>query len=95
MRHLRRLTLPAGLVLALASTHASAAANVIVGHFAPFDDELAATAVDVRVNGTVALTGVRYGSFTEYLPLAPGQQQAVTARYKLSAPKDVTVIGWP
>lgn len=29
------------------------------------------------------------------LPLAPGQQQAVTARYKLSAPKDVTVIGWP
>lgn len=28
-------------------------------------------------------------------PLAPGAQQAITARYQLSAPKDLPLIGWP
>ena len=38
-----------------------------------------------------ALPGVRQWQ----LPLAPGQQQTVIARYRLSAPRDMAVIGWP
>ncbi len=40
-------------------------AMATVGHFAPFGNTIAETAVDVRVNGQVALTDVVYG---EYFP---------------------------
>lgn len=66
--------LPAGLAgsLMLAPALALADARVLVGHFAPFSDSLAATAVDVRINGTTALTNVRYGDFTNYIALPAG-----------------------
>ncbi len=51
---------------------ALADARVLVGHFAPFAADLAETSVDVRVNGQVALSNVRYGDFTDYLALPAG-----------------------
>lgn len=65
--------LPATLLAALSlPSLALADARVLVGHFAPFAEDIAATAVDVRVNGQVALTNVRYGDFTDYLALPAG-----------------------
>jgi len=61
------------LVAALATPSlAIADARVRVGHFAPFADSLDGTSVTVRVNGNDTLTGVRFGDFTDYLSLAPG-----------------------
>jgi len=48
------------------------AARVNVAHFAPFADDLAATAVDIAVNGEIALEGVEYKAFTGYLDFEPG-----------------------
>lgn len=75
MSLLRPAAKSAALVALLMPAVAAADANVIVGHFAPFASALADTAVDVRVNGTVALRGVRYGDFTGYLALPPGATQ--------------------
>ncbi|TVR93228.1 MAG: DUF4397 domain-containing protein [Wenzhouxiangellaceae bacterium] len=47
-------------------------ARVQVAHLAPFADDLAATEVDIAVNGTVALSGVPYGASTAYLELPAG-----------------------
>lgn len=59
-------------LLALATTlPAQAQVRAVVGHFAPFADTLEGTAVDIAVNGTVALEGVQYGQFTDYLELGP------------------------
>jgi hypothetical protein len=49
-----------------------AAAQVSVAHFAPFAEDIEDTAVDISVNGTVALTDVKYKDFTEYLDFEPG-----------------------
>ena len=49
-----------------------AAARVAVAHFAPFSDTLEGTAVDIAVNGDVALTDVRFKDFTPYLEFAEG-----------------------
>ena len=47
-------------------------ARVAVGHFAPFADDIEATAVDIAVNGEVALEGVRFKEFTGYLDFPAG-----------------------
>ncbi|MCG6116687.1 MAG: DUF4397 domain-containing protein [Aquimonas sp.] len=77
--------------------------RVLVGHFAPFSAERDATAVDIRVNGATALTNVRYGDFTDYLPLAAGATSievvlagtstvAISANVTLAADTDYTVL---
>lgn len=92
----------AGLVLLVPSL-ALADARVLVGHFAPFSDDLAATAVDVRINGATALTNVRYGDFTGYIPLPPGAYAlevvlagtstvAISANVTLADNTDYTVL---
>jgi len=49
-----------------------AAAQVAVAHFAPFAEDIEDTAVDIAVNGTVALEGVKYKDFTDYLDFDAG-----------------------
>ena len=49
-----------------------AAARVAVAHFAPFAEVIEDTAVDIAVNGTVALTGVKYKDFTDYIDFDAG-----------------------
>jgi hypothetical protein len=89
--------------LALAPALALADARVLVGHFAPFSDDLAATAVDVRINGMTALSNVRYGDFTSYINLAPGAYTlqvvlagtntvAISAQVNLADNTDYTVL---
>lgn len=90
-------------VLAFVPALALADARVLVGHFAPFSDDLAATAVDVRINGTTALSNVRYGDFTSYINLAPGAYTlqvvlagtntlAISAQVNLADNTDYTVL---
>jgi len=87
---------------ALAGT-ALADARVLVGHFAPFANTVEGTAVDVRVNGQVALSNVRYGDFTSYLSLPAGpvalevlvagtQTVAISASVTLADNTDYTVL---
>lgn len=82
---------------------ALADARVLVGHFAPFSDDLAATAVDVRINGATALSNVRYGDFTSYIPLPAGAYSlevvlagtstvAISANVTLADDTDYTVL---
>ena len=47
-------------------------AKVTVGHFAPFAATVPETAVDIKVNGTIAFTDVVYGSFVPDVALLPG-----------------------
>jgi len=49
-----------------------AQARVAVLHLAPFDSEIANTAVNVLVDGDVVLEGVQYKDFVDYLELAAG-----------------------
>lgn len=51
---------------------AFAAARVAVAHFAPFADDIEATAVNIAVNGGVVLEGVKFKDFTGYLELDAG-----------------------
>ena len=51
----------------LASQSLWADARVAVAHFAPFAEDIEDTAVDIAVNGTIALEGVKYKEFTDYL----------------------------
>jgi hypothetical protein len=92
----------AGLALA-APGLALADARILVGHFAPFSDNLAATAVDVRINGATALSNVEYGDFTGYIALAPGAYSlevvlagtstvAISANVTLADNTDYTVL---
>ena len=45
---------------------------VTIGHFAPFAATVAGTAVDIRVNGSLAYTSVVYGDFVPRVALPPG-----------------------
>ena len=45
---------------------------VTIGHFAPFAANVAGTAVDIRVNGSPAYTGVVYGKFVPKVVLPAG-----------------------
>ena len=47
-------------------------ALVTVGHFAPFAANVPATAVDIAVNGSVAITDFVYGEFVSGVALLPG-----------------------
>ncbi|MEM6575834.1 MAG: DUF4397 domain-containing protein [Pseudomonadota bacterium] len=60
-----------GLLASALAVPAQAQVRAVVGHFAPFADTLEGTAVDVAVNGAVALPGVEFGQFTDYLDLGP------------------------
>lgn len=46
-------------------------AQLQVAHLAPFADT-PGSAVDIALNGDIALSGVEYGASTGYIPLAPG-----------------------
>ena len=70
MKNLPLTLATAGLLMM--SQPAAAAARVAVAHFAPFADTIDATAVDIAVNGTVALPGVKFKEFTEYLEFEAG-----------------------
>ena len=48
--------------LTLAATTAHAQVRVSVGHFAPFANTVEGTSVDIRVNGSTALSGCVSGS---------------------------------
>ncbi len=60
---MRKAALALAFIAGIAGT-ASAQVRVTVGHFAPFADTVEGTAVDIAVNGFVALTGVQFGEFT-------------------------------
>ncbi len=47
-------------------------AFVTIGHFAPFAADVAGTAVDIRVNGSLAYTGVVYGDYVRQVVLPAG-----------------------
>jgi hypothetical protein len=55
----------------VSTTGLDLAALVTVGHFAPFGATAPDTAVDIRVNGTLAFTSVVYGQFVPDVALAP------------------------
>lgn len=63
--------------LTLAATTAHAQVRVSVGHFAPFANTVEGTSVDIRVNGSTALSGVRFGQFTGYLTLGAAGRYTV------------------
>jgi hypothetical protein len=65
----RNILAATALVLASISAHATVRARV--AHFAPFANDVNATAVNISLNGSPLLNGVKYGSFTDYLTL-PG-----------------------
>ena len=69
---MKRLALTVATVTALSiAGPAWSDARVNVAHFAPFAEDIADTAVDIAVNGEIALTGVEYKAFTDYLNFAP------------------------
>jgi hypothetical protein len=69
---MKRLALTVATVTALSvAAPVWSDARVNVAHFAPFAEDIADTAVDIAVNGEIALTGVEYKAFTDYLNFAP------------------------
>ena len=56
----------------VSTTGLDSPAQVTVGHFAPFAADVAGTAVDIRVNGSLAFTDVVYGDFVADVALPPG-----------------------
>ncbi len=70
---MNRLSVFAVLLTAmLATPHALAQARVAVLHLAPFDAEIGNTAVDILINGEVALENVQYKDFVDYIELPAG-----------------------
>ena len=94
----------AGLALCLGGTAYAQQARVNVGHLAPFDADLASTAVSVDVNSTEVATGVLFNQFSGYLPVDEGSTQveiftppggmtaAIDDTFNLFANTDYTVI---
>ncbi len=74
MKRMLATALLSGLAL---TTTAWAQVRVSVGHFAPFANTVAGTSVDIRVNGTTALRGVRFGEFTGYLNLGAAGRYSI------------------
>ena len=81
---------------------ASAVARLAVGHFAPFADTIDGTAVDIAVNGSVALPNVKFKDSTDYIDLEAGvyvidiipvgtTEPAITATFSLEDGKDYSV----
>lgn len=86
-----------------ANAQTSNAVRVTVGHFAPFANSVDGTSVTVRVNGADALTNVKFGDFTNYLPIGnagryrievipTGSQTAAIAQEVELAAGDHTVL---
>lgn len=61
------------IALALGTQSALAQARVAVLHLAPFDADIENTAVDIAINGDVALENVRFKDFVDYLELPAGE----------------------
>jgi hypothetical protein len=75
------------LLAMLGSVQAYAQVRATVGHFAPFANTLDGTSVTVRVNGANALTGVKFGEFTDYINLG------AAGRYKIEVlPTGTTTV---
>jgi len=70
-----------------------AAAQVAVAHFAPFAEDVEDTAVDIAVNGTVALEGVKYKDFTDYLDFDAGDYTIDVYLAGLSETSDPIITG--
>jgi hypothetical protein len=69
---LRKSHLIYGFASLLYSQVALSDARVSVAHFAPFAADLDDTSVSIALNGTVALTDVKFKMFTDYISLEPG-----------------------
>lgn len=86
------LTLTAIGVL-FASQSSWSAARVAVAHFAPFAEDIDATAVDIAVNGTVALNDVKFKDFTDYLDFEAGDYTIDIYLAGLSGSSDPVITG--
>ena len=80
-----------GLLLASQSTWS--AARVAVAHFAPFAEDIETTAVDIAVNGTVALNDVKFKDFTDYLEFEAGDYTIDVYLAGLSGSSDPVITG--
>jgi len=61
--------------------------TVTIGHFAPFAADVAGTAVDIKINGTLVFTDVTYGDFVADVAFAAG-----ATLVELMAPGTETVL---
>jgi len=89
----KSLTTTAATLLIVASQSLYADARVAVAHFAPFAQDIADTAVDIAVNGTVALEGVKYKQFTPYLEFAAGDYTIDVYLAGLAGASDPLITG--
>lgn len=87
----------------LMSQPAAAAARVAVGHFAPFADTIDDTAVNIAVNGDIALENVKFKDFTDYLEFDAGDylieifpvgsaEAAISGEFSLADGNDYSVF---